>query len=105
MSGCSPLMRKYCCIIGVCDSVLILKSFYSTSGRLPDLLDPQLNFRSKPALVTGMRSLALAICVAASPVLAAAPKAAAAPAEYEAMDADRDGRVSASEHASAAKRM
>jgi hypothetical protein len=27
MSGCSPLMRKYCCIIGVCSNCLSFKTF------------------------------------------------------------------------------
>ena len=47
---------------------------------------------------------ALAICVSTT-VLAADTKGTAALSEFEGMDTDRDGRISAKEHASATKKM
>ena len=45
----------------------------------------------------------LALCLVSSAVLAADPKAALS--EFDGMDTDRDGRVSAAEHAASVKKM
>jgi hypothetical protein len=52
-----------------------------------------------------LRAVALAICIAATAALAADPPGKPAASEFEGMDADRDGKVSAAEHAAATKKM
>ena len=46
-----------------------------------------------------------ALCLSSAAVLAADPKAKPALAEFDGVDANRDGRISAAEHAAAAKKM
>jgi hypothetical protein len=50
-----------------------------------------------------LRPLALAICLSATAALAADPKAALS--EFDGMDTNRDGRVSAAEHEAATQKM
>jgi Ca2+-binding EF-hand superfamily protein len=53
----------------------------------------------------GLRLSLLAICFSSAVVLAADPKGTPALSEFEGIDADRDGRISAREHAAAASKM
>ncbi len=47
----------------------------------------------------------IALCFSSAAVLAADPKGQPALSQFEGMDADRDGRISAAEHAATAKKM
>jgi len=47
----------------------------------------------------------IALCFSSAAVLAADPKGQPALAEFDGVDANRDGRISAAEHAAAAKKM
>jgi len=49
--------------------------------------------------------IVLAMCFSSAAVLGAEPKTKPALSEFEGVDADRDGRISAAEHAAAAKKM
>ncbi len=47
----------------------------------------------------------ITLCFSSAAVLAADPKGQPALSQFEGVDADRDGRISAAEHAAAAKKM
>ena len=55
--------------------------------------------------ILDMCIVVLAMCFSSAVALAAEPKAKPALAEFDGVDANRDGRISAAEHAAAARKM